>query len=96
MKKFDGCSGGMSAGWRKLFNAPPPWETCCDIHDQPYAVGGTKQERLDADIALFNCVSKRGYPTWAVLMFIAVRVGGHPRLPFPWRWGFATEKKTYD
>jgi hypothetical protein len=88
IKVYDGCSGGMSAGWRWLFRRDPPWERCCDLHDQPYARGGTKEERIEADLALMVCVARNGHPIWAVLMWIAVRIGGHPALPLPWRWGF--------
>lgn len=95
IKKYDGCSGGMSKAWRKLFGKAPPWEGCCDVHDQPYAKGGTFVERLFADIELLLCVAMpdkskgtKGHPFWALAMFIAVRIGGVPWLPFPWRWNF--------
>ena len=86
--KYDGCSGGMSKAWRWLFDAPPPWEGCCDRHDQPYTQGGTAKQRFEADIALLRCVAQVGHPWWAIAMFIAVRLGGGPYLPTPWRWGF--------
>ena len=47
MKKYDGCSGGMSWAWRFLFRKNPPWEGCCDVHDQPYAKGGTAQAQAE-------------------------------------------------
>lgn len=95
MKKYDGCSGGMSVMWRKLFKKPPPWEGCCDIHDQPYAQGGTKEQRKDADLDLMVCVAGSGHPIWAFLMWAAVRIGGVPWLPTPWRWGFKTKNRYY-
>ena len=91
-KRYDGCSGGMSVAWRSLFGSAPPWESCCDEHDQAYAEGGTKEQRRIADCRLLQCVTKNGHPIWAFLMWCAVRVGGHPMLPTPWRWGF---KKPY-
>ncbi len=91
--KYDGCSGGMSAFWRAVFKRPPPWEGCCDEHDQPYAAGGTRRDRLTADDKLRACVEAKGHPIWAFLMFWGVRFGGHPLWPFPWRWGFS--KKWY-
>lgn len=94
MKKYDGCSGGMSRAWRFLFRRNPPWEGCCDVHDQPYARGGTAQERRQADIELMCCVAKGGHPVWAFAMYVAVRMGGVPWLPTPWRWGF--EKRYVD
>ena len=87
-KKYDGCSGYMSIGWRFCFKKDPPWEGCCDKHDQPYAKGGTAAERKAADVALLRCVVDTGHPWWAVVMYIGVRMGGVPWLPTPWRWGF--------
>lgn len=84
----DGCSGGMSALWRRLFKKNPPWEGCCVEHDRPYWKGGAREQRKDADQRLMQCVARRGHPIWAALMYAAVRVGGHPYLPLPWRWGY--------
>lgn len=88
MKKYDGCSGGMSRWWRMIAGHLPPWEGCCDDHDQHYAVGGTKLQRWKCDIRLMYCVQDNGHPLIAKLMLLAVRIGGHPLLPLPWRWGF--------
>lgn len=86
--KFDGCSGMMSAFWRRFLKKPPPWEACCDEHDTDYLLGGTKQDRLKSDRRLRECVKKMGYPGWAQIMYYAVRIGGHPISPFKSRWGF--------
>lgn len=68
---------------------PPPWEACCDEHDTEYYLGGTRQDRLNADKRLRECVEKMGYPGWARIMFYAVRIGGHPISPSKRsRWGF--------
>ena len=67
---------------------PPPWEGCCAAHDAEYWRGGTRIERLRADRVLRICVRRRGRPLLAWIMFLAVRVGGHPLLPLPWRWGY--------
>lgn len=88
MKKYDGCSGYMSAIWKWLFKHPPPWEQDCDEHDQWYAKGGTALDRETADQILMAAVTIRGYPVWGFLMWAAVRIGGHPLFPFSWRWGF--------
>lgn len=92
IKKYDGCSGGMSAIWRAATGHPPPWEGCCDLHDQPYAKGGTRAERAQADKELRECVIKNGHPGWAWFMWAMVRVGGVSWLPTPWRWGFDRKK----
>jgi hypothetical protein len=84
----DGCSGGMTALWRLFAGRDPPWNGCCVDHDKLYWPGGTAEERRNADARLRACVTGQGYPTWAWLMWAAVRIGGHPLLPFPWRWGY--------
>lgn len=84
----DGCSGGMTAIWKILFNKVPPWNDCCIEHDKQYWKGGTAEERKLADLHLACGVAQNGYPLWASIMYVAVRVGGHPFLPLPWRWGY--------
>lgn len=83
----DGCSGWMTWTWRKVLRRDPPWEGCCEVHDKIYWVGGTAEERFKADCDLALCVSKTSR-FCAVLLFLAVRLGGHPLLPLPWRWGY--------
>jgi len=73
----DGCSGGLSASWRwvadtfpqigELFDAHPPWETCCVRHDRAYHNAGgaaratqSYEARLSADEALRACVKAHG------------------------------------
>lgn len=85
--KYDGCSGGMSLFWR-LFGKVPEWESCCDTHDQPYFKGGTYEEKKKADTELRECVANTGNKFWADMMYYLVQVGGSPKLPFSWRWGF--------
>lgn len=34
------------------------------------------------------CVVENGHPIVAFIMWIGVRIGGHPLLPAPWRWGY--------
>lgn len=48
----DGCSGGLSFGWRYasrqypefagLHGGTPPWESCCVTHDRAYHTGGPR------------------------------------------------------
>lgn len=84
----DGCSGGMTAGWKLVFRQDPPWNECCVTHDRAYWRGGTRAERRTADRELMKCVTENGHPVFALLMWLAVRVGGHPLLPLSWRWGY--------
>ena len=84
----DGCSGGMSFIYKLIFKKPPPWEEDCVEHDKSYHKGGSSKQRRKSDVKLMCKVAKRGYPNLAYCMFIAVRLGGNPYLPFPWRWGY--------
>ncbi len=60
---------------------------CCIEHDAAYWCGGSGEARAAADRALRCCVAARsGVLGW--LMWSGVRVGGHPALPLPWRWGY--------
>lgn len=69
----DGCSGGLSRGWKYLsrrfpeladgFGDRPPWEACCVEHDRAYWRGNVLDgyaERKTADEALRRCVGERG------------------------------------
>ncbi len=69
----DGCSGGMSDGWRFLadlfpwfherFDNKPPWETCCIAHDRAYWRGEADNgymKRKQADHELKACVVETG------------------------------------
>jgi hypothetical protein len=79
----DGCSGFMSFLWRMFLHRPPPWEGSCIEHDLAYWRGGPKELRLSADSKVMQDVAAGGHPYWAVVLFIAVRIGGPPWLPFP-------------
>lgn len=81
MSQHDGCSGGLSVTWRRLRGRAPPWEGCCDLHDHAYGRGGNRRARFTADVALLECIESRGYPKWAVLCFLAVRLCGRAYWP---------------
>lgn len=80
----DGCSA-FPNGTREQQQL---WLGCCTAHDYAYWKGGTFRERLDADLALRECVRKVGAPEIAALMLAGVRVGGTPFLPTEFRWGY--------
>jgi len=84
----DGCSGGMSWVWRKVLKEPPPWEGCCVRHDFAYLKGGSWSKKYFADKLLMNCVWKKGYRLWAILIFLSVSFYGVRWLPTPFRWGY--------
>jgi hypothetical protein len=64
------------------------WLDCCVAHDRAYWRGGTRDERMQADLALETCVAEVGEPAIAKLMLAGVRVGGSPWWPTPYRWGY--------
>jgi len=64
------------------------WLDCCTKHDYTYWMGGTKAERLKADLDLRNCVAAVGQPKTAKWMLRGVRAGGTPYLPTSFRWGY--------
>lgn len=80
----DGCSVFPDG----TFEQKELWLSCCIAHDYAYWQGGTYEERLIADKALEECVSKVGEPHIAKLMLAGVRVGGSPYLPTSFRWGY--------
>ncbi|MFO1351085.1 MAG: hypothetical protein U1F68_10605 [Gammaproteobacteria bacterium] len=61
---------------------------CCVEHDRIYWRGGSAEARKAADRALMDCVARGGRPWLAKLMYLGVRIGGHPWLPTSWRWGY--------
>jgi len=64
------------------------WVECCVTHDVIYWMGGTREERKQADSELQTCVSKKGHPVIGTIMYYGVRVGGVYWLPTSYRWGF--------
>jgi len=94
----DGCSGSFMCLLRWIWWVRwqvglsdvevPPWEVDCERHDQAYYIGGSRQSRLEADTTLMQAVARHGYPRLARWIFVGVCVGGMPRLPLPWRWGY--------
>lgn len=64
------------------------WLECCVEHDIKYWCGGPLDRRLAADRALKQCVAAKSKPAAAELVFLGTRLGGWPRIPFGWRWGY--------
>lgn len=67
------------------------WLACCTAHDKAYWLGGTYQQRLEADKILQHCVAQVGEPHIALIMLAGVRVGGSPFWPTRFRWGYGWE-----
>ena len=74
----DGCSMWPDDGWQH----------CCIQHDIDYWCGGSAVDRCAADRRLRACVEADGHPVIARIMYAGVRVGGHPKVPFGFRWGY--------
>lgn len=76
------------------FGRPLRQVQCCIDHDEAYWYGGSYAQRKAADVKLRECVKSVGergfdrvvYTAVAWIMYYAVRVGGSPKLPTPWRW----------
>lgn len=65
------------------------WCECCFEHDLAYWKGGTKEERLLADLKLRECVLKKtGDQRLADIMYEGVRLGGSPYFYNWYRWGY--------
>ncbi|MDH5517725.1 MAG: hypothetical protein OEY36_07890 [Gammaproteobacteria bacterium] len=64
------------------------WLACCIEHDKYYWLGGSYEERLNADQRLQRCVARNGEPDIAMLMMLGVRLGGSPYWPSTFRWGY--------
>lgn len=64
--------------WLRLAEAREfvPFHDCCVQHDLDYELGGTRKQRLTADLKFFACVVRRGYRKWAKVCYVVVRFGG--------------------
>ena len=106
-KHSDGCSGGMSDNYAKIYDNLPqelrgrfgetlPWRECCVVHDRAYYYGGTLAEKQAADEALKQCVGEiLGDKILGDLlgpaMKIAVSIGGLPYFKTSYRWGYGED-----
>ena len=81
-------SDGCSAFPDGTFSQPSLWSECCFKHDIAYWKGGSFAEKVAADNALAQCVSRTGSPKTAWLMLKGVKMGGSAYLPTSFRWGY--------
>ncbi len=75
----DGCS---------VWPDDPRYVDCCVEHDIFYWCGGTPEQRLAADDAFGECVAAASSSGLGSSLRLGVRIGGHPVIPVPWRWGY--------
>lgn len=81
----DGCSLFFNGTAKDRFK----WCECCQVHDIAYWQGGDASHRKRADEELRDCVMLRtGDRSLAEIMYLGVRVGGHPIFPVRYRWGY--------
>lgn len=72
MEMPDGSASDGCSGW-----PDGDWEDCCFFHDIAYRSGDYGfWARRKADVELFACVARKGYPGIAILMFFGVRAFG--------------------
>ncbi|MBE9529297.1 MAG: hypothetical protein IME99_08680 [Proteobacteria bacterium] len=64
------------------------WVECCIEHDKEYWCGGSRVKRKESDLKMKSCIAKKGFGYRANLMYLGVRLGAHPLMPVPWRWGY--------
>lgn len=84
----DGCS--LSPNGLPFGNAE--WVDCCTAHDLKYWLGGTRDDRENADQDLKQCIAEKGYSEVAAAYFLGVRVGGQPDSQVTFRWGYGWNK----
>lgn len=69
------------------------WAHCCFTHDLNYWIGGTENERKEADKGLRACVKLSGASLQSFLMYMGVRAGGRPgNASFAWGFGWSQER----
>lgn len=67
---------------------PNLWRHCCVAHDLAYWIGGTKEQRKQADEAMKQCIKDAQQPLIASHTYNSVRMGGGPYWPSSYRWGY--------
>lgn len=80
----DGCSRYHEG----IKESPSLWLECCVQHDTHYWLGGTQEQRKQADEELYACVKGKGKSIRARMMYLAVRAAGGPLRNTTYRWGY--------
>jgi len=82
----DGCS--LSPDGLTGTSRDQVWVQCCVQHDVAYWLGGTSDEKTQADELFHNCISAHGFPRVATLYRSAVGTFGGPANTQTFRWGY--------
>lgn len=64
------------------------WADCCIAHDIKYWMGGTEEERTNADEELRQCVGEKDLKALGDMMYLGVRLGGSPLWSTSFKWGY--------
>lgn len=85
----DFASDGCSLFPDRSLVSQSDWCDCCFEHDIAYWQGGSREQRLEADGALRDCVlEKTDNRELAEAMYAGVRMGGSPYFYNWYRWGY--------
>lgn len=83
--KSDGCSLYPDQGFND----------CCVKHDKEYWKGGDLEKRKESDKRFRKCILSKGHKAQSKIIYVGVRLFGHPILPLPFRWGFGHRYPKY-
>lgn len=72
---------------------PGLWQQCCFDHDLRYWFGGTKNDRLKADLKLRECVEKKAGSFMGHMMFFGIRAGRFSPLKHKYKWSWGWDEK---
>lgn len=64
------------------------WKLCCVEHDKAYWKGGSIEERQKADSDLHACITERGAPEAARLIYYSIRSAHKNPMSLPWGYGW--------
>lgn len=64
------------------------WRDCCVAHDKAYWLGGSQEQRQQADTNFKLCVSEKAGRSMAEYMYVNVLWGGSAYWLTPYRWGY--------
>lgn len=68
------------------------WLHCCVQHDVWYWIGGSQQDRQQADTNFYQCIQATGNKRVATLYYQAVRIFGGPNSNASYRWGYGWDR----
>lgn len=88
--KSDGCSLSPNSFFKANF------VECCVEHDVAYWLGGTSEQKDDADAKFKSCMNNKikssysgtAYDSIAFTYYWGVRIGGQADMPNSFRWGY--------